>query len=221
VYSILNLLSKNRVPYRDSKLTRLLQDSLGGNSFSVMITNIASGFNFFHDTFNTLNFASKSRLIVNKPVVNMEIDEPAPVIRVDGNMEDKLHQWRQKRSTDDLNTQRKKVRINETNKENVKGLENIVEKQVEALLEKKLGKSLLRYYYSVALITIQSSPYFRDYKILDTATQSRLERLERKLLEQTEESTAQIMYILTIHLSINIYIVTQFFLMMKVKKSPK
>ncbi|XP_061765433.1 kinesin-like protein KIF22 [Nerophis ophidion] len=56
-----------RVPYRDSKLTRLLQDSLGGSAHSVMITNIAPEYKFYFDTFSALNFAAKSKLIVNKP----------------------------------------------------------------------------------------------------------------------------------------------------------
>ncbi|XP_053197271.1 kinesin-like protein KIF22 [Scomber japonicus] len=56
-----------RVPYRDSKLTRLLQDSLGGSAHSVMITNIAPEYKYYFDTFTALNFAAKSKLIVNKP----------------------------------------------------------------------------------------------------------------------------------------------------------
>jgi kinesin family protein 22 len=60
-----------RIPFRDSKLTRLLQDSLGGNSHSVMITNIAPSMAYFADTLNTLNFASKSKSIVNKPIANV------------------------------------------------------------------------------------------------------------------------------------------------------
>jgi hypothetical protein len=62
--------AQSRVPYRDSKLTRLLQDSLGGRSYGVMIANISPSVNHYQDTFNTLNFASKSRQIINKPVVN-------------------------------------------------------------------------------------------------------------------------------------------------------
>ncbi len=62
--------AQSRVPYRDSKLTRLLQDSLGGRSYGVMIANISPSINHYQDTFNTLNFASKSRQIINKPVVN-------------------------------------------------------------------------------------------------------------------------------------------------------
>ncbi|KAM4632597.1 kinesin-like protein KIF22 isoform 2-T2 [Discoglossus pictus] len=56
-----------RIPYRDSKLTRLLQDSLGGSAHSVMITNIAPEQKYYFDTLTALNFAAKSKTIINKP----------------------------------------------------------------------------------------------------------------------------------------------------------
>jgi DNA uptake protein ComE-like DNA-binding protein len=55
----------NRVPYRDSKLTRLLQDSLGGSSRSCMIVNVAPNAGFVDSTLSALTFGSKSRNIVN------------------------------------------------------------------------------------------------------------------------------------------------------------
>ncbi|XP_072229351.1 kinesin-like protein KIF22 [Leuresthes tenuis] len=67
VVDSLNSGTSIRVPYRDSKLTRLLQDSLGGSAHSVMITNIAPEYRYYFDTFSALNFAAKSKLIVNKP----------------------------------------------------------------------------------------------------------------------------------------------------------
>ncbi|KAK7919647.1 hypothetical protein WMY93_010931 [Mugilogobius chulae] len=67
VVDSLNSGTSGRVPYRDSKLTRLLQDSLGGSAHSVMITNIAPEYKYYFDTFSALNFAAKSKLIVNKP----------------------------------------------------------------------------------------------------------------------------------------------------------
>ncbi|CAH3107930.1 unnamed protein product [Pocillopora meandrina] len=62
-----------QVPYRNSKLTRLLQDSLGGSAHSCMIANIAPEMRFYADTVNTLNFASKSRTMVNQPFVRRTI----------------------------------------------------------------------------------------------------------------------------------------------------
>ena len=45
------------VPYRDSKLTRLLKDSLGGNAKTVMIACITSSYLYYEETLNTLKYA--------------------------------------------------------------------------------------------------------------------------------------------------------------------
>ncbi|CAO3592810.1 unnamed protein product [Absidia cylindrospora] len=60
-----------RVPFRDSKLTRILQSTLEGNALGMMIINIAPGHNFINDTANTLNFASRSKEIKSTPKVNI------------------------------------------------------------------------------------------------------------------------------------------------------
>lgn len=77
VVDSLNSGTTGRVPYRDSKLTRLLQDSLGGSAHSVMITNIAPEYKYYFDTFSALNFAAKSKLIVNKPFTRETVAIPA------------------------------------------------------------------------------------------------------------------------------------------------
>ncbi|RLU16867.1 hypothetical protein DMN91_010935 [Ooceraea biroi] len=51
------------IPYRDSKLTRLLKDSLGGNCYTVMIANIASSSFTYEDTYNTLRYANRAKKI--------------------------------------------------------------------------------------------------------------------------------------------------------------
>ncbi|XP_075952403.1 kinesin-like protein KIF21B isoform X5 [Anarhichas minor] len=60
------------VPYRDSKLTRLLQDSLGGNSRTVMIACVSPSDRDFMETLNTLKYANRARNIRNKVVVNQD-----------------------------------------------------------------------------------------------------------------------------------------------------
>ncbi|KAG2661486.1 hypothetical protein PVAP13_1KG507200 [Panicum virgatum] len=60
------------VPYRDSKLTRLLQDSLGGNSKTVMIACISPADINAEETINTLKYANRARNIQNKAVVNRD-----------------------------------------------------------------------------------------------------------------------------------------------------
>ncbi|KAK7680221.1 hypothetical protein QCA50_016730 [Cerrena zonata] len=68
----------SRVPYRNSKLTRILQDALGGSSIGLLICNIAPPPKYRQDTLNTLNFATRTKNIENKPVVNEKDLKPAP-----------------------------------------------------------------------------------------------------------------------------------------------
>ncbi|XP_057975126.1 kinesin-like protein KIN-4C [Malania oleifera] len=60
------------VPYRDSKLTRLLQDSLGGNSKTVMIACVSPADSNAEETLNTLKYANRARNIQNKAVINRD-----------------------------------------------------------------------------------------------------------------------------------------------------
>ena len=61
------------IPYRDSKLTRVLQESLGGNSkTSLIITCSPARFNL-EETISTLKFGSRAKNIKNKAKVNREL----------------------------------------------------------------------------------------------------------------------------------------------------
>ena len=58
------------VPYRDSKLTRMLQDSLGGNARTVMITCVSPSDYNYDETCNSLRYSARARNIKNNAVVN-------------------------------------------------------------------------------------------------------------------------------------------------------
>ncbi|XP_072553013.1 kinesin-like protein KIF3B [Salminus brasiliensis] len=58
------------IPYRDSKLTRLLQDSLGGNARTVMVANIGPASYNVEETLTTLRYSNRAKNIKNKPRVN-------------------------------------------------------------------------------------------------------------------------------------------------------
>ena len=58
------------VPYRDSKLTRLLMDSLGGNTKTLMISNVGPADYNYDETMNTIRYASRAKNIKNKPKNN-------------------------------------------------------------------------------------------------------------------------------------------------------
>ncbi|XP_044835386.1 kinesin-like protein KIF7 isoform X5 [Mauremys mutica] len=60
----------SHIPYRDSKITRILKDSLGGNAQTVMIACVSPSSSDFDESLNTLNYASRAQNIKNKAMVN-------------------------------------------------------------------------------------------------------------------------------------------------------
>ncbi|KAA0150653.1 hypothetical protein FNF27_02763 [Cafeteria roenbergensis] len=66
---------KRHVPYRDSKLTRLLQESLGGNSKTLMIAAISPADDNYEETLSTLRYADRAKQIKNKAVINEDVNQ--------------------------------------------------------------------------------------------------------------------------------------------------
>lgn len=58
------------IPYRDSKLTRLLQDSLGGNTKTLMVACLSPADNNYDESLSTLRYANRAKNIKNKPCIN-------------------------------------------------------------------------------------------------------------------------------------------------------
>lgn len=61
---------KVHIPYRDSKLTRILQNSLGGNSYTVLLAAIHPCGSYYDECLSTLQFANRCRNVTNNPRVN-------------------------------------------------------------------------------------------------------------------------------------------------------
>ncbi|XP_011299424.1 kinesin-like protein KIF18A [Fopius arisanus] len=74
------------IPYRDSKLTRLLKDSLGGNCRTVMIANIGPSSMSYEDTYNTLRYANRAKKIkthIKKNIISCEMHVTSYIKLVD------------------------------------------------------------------------------------------------------------------------------------------
>ncbi|KAK9691156.1 hypothetical protein RND81_09G179600 [Saponaria officinalis] len=69
------------IPYRDSRLTFLLQDSLGGNSKTMIIANVSPSICCAAETLNTLKFAQRAKLIQNNAVVNEDSSGDVAVLQ--------------------------------------------------------------------------------------------------------------------------------------------
>lgn len=70
VISALSEGGAKHIPYRDSKLTRLLQDSLGGNTKTLMVAAISPADYNYDETLSTLRYANRAKNIKNKPKIN-------------------------------------------------------------------------------------------------------------------------------------------------------
>jgi hypothetical protein len=63
---------RKHIPYRDSKLTKLLMDSLGGSSLALMIACVSPSSEHAEETLNTLHYASRARTIINRPTASQD-----------------------------------------------------------------------------------------------------------------------------------------------------
>jgi len=86
---------RDHVPYRDSRLTYLLQDSLGGNSKTILITTATPHFSAYAETLNTLKFAQRAKEIKNIPTVNRN-QSNANLVRTVANLTRQLSELQSK-----------------------------------------------------------------------------------------------------------------------------
>ncbi|CAN6295557.1 unnamed protein product [Urochloa humidicola] len=75
------------VPYRDSKLTRLLRESLGGKAKTCIIATVSPSVNSLEETMVTLDYASRAKSIRNKPEANKKTCKPVMLKDLDQEME--------------------------------------------------------------------------------------------------------------------------------------
>ncbi|KAL9171539.1 hypothetical protein ABFS82_04G215700 [Erythranthe guttata] len=85
---IMNLVSVSNgkslhVPYRDSKLTFLLQDSLGGNAKTIIIANVSPSTSCSLETLSTLKFAQRAKFIKNHAIVNEDASGDVLALRIE------------------------------------------------------------------------------------------------------------------------------------------
>lgn len=113
------------VPFRDSKLTRVLQNSLGGNSFTCVITAIYPSPKFYEECLSTLQFANRCRNVRNNPRVNYVEDNDDKDRKI-------------KKLMDEVNQLRSKVSQGPYDPAGGKGEERISIPKLIAIL-KKLG----------------------------------------------------------------------------------
>ncbi|XP_049824804.1 osmotic avoidance abnormal protein 3 isoform X2 [Aethina tumida] len=114
------------IPYRDSKLTRLLQDSLGGNTKTLMIACISPSDRDYIETLSTLRYANRAKNISNKPKVN---EDPKDTI---------LRQYQEE-------IERLKSLLGDQKPQNYLEIEDLTNEPVEEKLDEKRDQLLKEY----------------------------------------------------------------------------
>ena len=75
IAALTDLKARPHIPYRDSKLTRILEDSLGGNCKATMMAMISPSSDAFGESQSTLKFANRAKKIKNEARINEDIDQ--------------------------------------------------------------------------------------------------------------------------------------------------
>ena len=105
------------IPYRNSKLTRLLKDSIGGNCRTVMISNVSPSSMTFEDTFNTLRYADRAKKIkinLKKNIlsVNFHVGQYAKIVE---DLKHEVTQLKQKIISLELENEALKAQVETSN----------------------------------------------------------------------------------------------------------
>lgn len=186
------------VPFRESNLTKLLKDSLGGNTRTLMIAAIGPASYNARETCNTLRYASEAKKIKNKPQVNMdakdaminkyleEINKLKQQVDNHGIMSDEEIQLKE----EELRNQRNRIK-GQTNlvKEERERLENeLNQQQMRLESEKKMQKEQMRRYNELREFTSKGS------KLVEITKENEMKiRKMREELRAREEQEAELM----------------------------
>ena len=179
----------NYIPYRDSKLTRLLQDSLGGNCKTTMIAMISPSQDAFSESLSTLYFAQREKKIKNRPIINEDVNNRALIRKYENELQNLKNELELKNKMLKNNglvmqLQEEKEQALQDKNEAIRELEKasrqyLIEREEKLKLEKKIQMM------SEQMITgghkIEETPQFQ------TALKNQLKLYENKILEIEKE----------------------------------
>ncbi|XP_004344350.2 cenpe protein [Capsaspora owczarzaki ATCC 30864] len=130
------------IPYRDSKLTRILQPSLGGNARTAIVCTITPATVHCDETISTLKFATRAKTIRNKPVINEVISDEALLKRYRTEISELKRMLTDKRDPQD--TPAVTAELAELQNERQKMQETLIEREREKQLQQDKIDKLTR-----------------------------------------------------------------------------
>ena len=183
----------NHVPYRDSKLTRLLEDSLGGNCITTLITMISPCQDYINETLSSLSFAKRAKKIKNKPIINEKIKYQTLIKQYEIQLKNLRNELCKKEEI--LNNNNLMKQINQLNEEKnniIKQLDftsqmYLKEKNEKKNLEKKIEEiEKNQNENKMDIINIEQTPQFK--MALEKNEQILLKEFENKIKEYKNEN---------------------------------
>lgn len=177
------------IPYRDSKLTRLLEDSLGGNCKTTMIAMISPAHESFSESLSSLHFAQRAKKIKNRPIINEDVNNRALIRQYEielRNLRNELEQKNRMIQSNELimQLQEEKEQAEQDRNEAIRELEKasrnyLIEREEKMNLEKKI--KMMNSQMITGGHKIEETPQFQH------ALKSQLKEYEVKLQEIEKE----------------------------------
>ena len=194
---------RKHIPYRDSKLTRLLENSLGGNCKTTMIATISPAQCSFNESLSTLNFAKRAKNIKNRPIVNEDIDHNALIHQYENELKKIKMELEEKSKLIASNEKILELKNKEEKAKNdaIKAYEQaskqlFIERDEKQKLEAKIRLMNLQMIKGGEKISIEETPQFKNALeekkfMLEKDFEQKLLEIEKER-EQIEDSKSQV-----------------------------
>lgn len=178
----------SHIPYRDSKLTRLLQDSLGGNSRTLMIACVSPSSDNLQETLNTLKYAHRARNIRNRIQVGQDSagDAAFEVVQLKKQVAALKQQLNQLRSNrpESVPTQSK---VNNQNNQS-RGMEDLQRRLDQVIREKQIVEQERDMLRAAVANDATKSPKTKEYLRTISALRSQLVQLQQQQPSTTKSN---------------------------------
>jgi hypothetical protein len=178
---------RTHIPYRDSKLTRILEDSLGGNCKTTMMAMITPSYEGYAESVSTLKFATRAKKIKNEAWINEDVDHKALLRKYENELKKLRKQLSEKNN--EMMYKEELLRLEQDKRESEENKETAIialeSKYKEYLQEKEVQIKQLTSQLLVGGQIIEDTPQFRS--ALETKHKIIREEYDEKLLEIEKE----------------------------------
>ena len=204
IAALIDVKGRSHIPYRDSKLTRLLEDSLGGNCKTTMMAMISPSYMCFSETLSSLKFANRAKNVKNNARINEDLDQRALLRRYESELKT-LRKALEEKNRDVMDKEllykleEEKRRAEEDKAAMVKILETRSKEYVKEKEEKRKLEEKIKLMSSQMLLggkKIEDTPQFRTaleakQRAIHQEYKTKLQELEKER-QQIEEDKAHV-----------------------------